>query len=129
VKRSVSERIGGFDETLGVGAGTRWGAAEDVDYPLRILAAGFPIYYDPTLHVYHPSALPTYEPSSVERAETYAGGMGRVLRKGRYPWWFVAYQLIRPAGGIVLSLASARPGKARYHYAILSGRFKGWAAR
>lgn len=128
VRREVVTQVGGFDESLGVGSGTSWGAAEDIDYPLRVLAAGFRVYYDPSIQVYHPRVSPHYQADST-RAESYAGGMGRVLRKAHYPWWFVGYQLFRPAGGVALSLASARWQKARYHYGILSGRFKGWIAR
>jgi GT2 family glycosyltransferase len=128
VRREVATRIGGFDETLGIGSGTPWGAAEDIDYPLRVLAAGVPVYYDPSIQVHHPRVIPHYE-SDRTRAQSYAAGMGRVLRKAQYPWWFVGYQLLRPAGGVALSLASARLHKARYHFGILSGRFKGWIAR
>jgi glycosyltransferase involved in cell wall biosynthesis len=124
--RAAVSRVGGFDETLGVGSGTPWGAAEDIDYPLRILAAGFELHYDPTLVVHHPRILPTFDSASVARAESYARGMGRVLRKHEYPWWFVLYQGARPLGGALIAAATGRLAKARYHHAVLRGRSRGW---
>ena len=126
--RAAIERIGEFDETLGVGAGTPWGAAEDVDYPLRMLAAGLKLDYDPTLLVHHPRVMPNYDPVSAARAESYARGMGRVLRKHDYPRWFAVYQQVRPLGGALISLATGRAAKARYHLAILRGRRQGWSS-
>jgi glycosyltransferase involved in cell wall biosynthesis len=126
LRKSVVDVVGPFDENLGVGSGTPWGAAEDIDYPLRILEAGFPLYYDSTLTVHHPRSTPRFDAAGASRAESYGGGMGRVLRKHAYPWWFVLYQGARPLGGALLSAASGRWGKARYHLAILRGRRRGW---
>ena len=100
-----------------------------MEFPLRLLAAGYSVYYDADLHVYHDLSQPTYEPENIERAESYAGGMGRVLRQHGFPWWFVAYQLMRPTGGMILSLATGRVNKAAHHYAILRGRFHGWMSQ
>jgi glycosyltransferase involved in cell wall biosynthesis len=126
LSRAAVGRVGGFDETLGLGSGTPWGSAEDVDYPLRMLAAGLTLKYDPTLLVHHPRTTPRFDSASAARAESYGRGMGRVLRKHRYPWWFVLYQGARPLGGALISAATGRLAKARYHCAILRGRRQGW---
>lgn len=128
LKRAAIEQVGAFDESLGVGAGTPWGSAEDIDYPLRMLKHGLRLEYDPQLLVFHPRVLPLFDRSGEARAESYGGGMGRVLRKHRYPWWFVLYQGARPLGGALLSAATGRLAKARYHRAILRGRHAGWSA-
>lgn len=126
LSRTAVDRVGGFDESLGVGSGTPWGAAEDIDYPLRILAAGFTLHYDPSLVVHHPRAIPSFDAASAARAESHGRGMGRVLRKHGYPWWFVLYQEARPLGGALISAATGRLAKARYHHAVLRGRRQGW---
>jgi glycosyltransferase involved in cell wall biosynthesis len=126
--RAAVERVGGFDESLGLGSGTPWGSAEDIDYPLRILASGLNIYYDPTLLVHHPRTTPGFDSAGAARAESYGRGMGRVLRKHGYPWWFVLYQGARPLGGALISAATGRLAKARYHRAILRGRRQGFSA-
>jgi GT2 family glycosyltransferase len=126
VRRKIVEEIGGFDESLGVGAGTPWEGGEDTDYPLRAVKAGFKIYYTPDLYVLHPSAPKNDYPRLADRAYKYGAGIGRVLRKHDYPLWFVAYFLLRPLGGAFLSFVAGRRDKARFHIAAFRGRFRGW---
>jgi glycosyltransferase involved in cell wall biosynthesis len=126
LRRSVTEAVGPFDESLGPGAGTPWGAGEDIDYPLRALELGFRIYYHPDLRVGHPDPATGYEGAALRRAQVYGRGMGRVLRRHRYPLWFVGYQLVRPLGGSLVALAIGRPDKSRYHWKKLQGRVEGW---
>jgi GT2 family glycosyltransferase len=116
-----------FDESLGVGAGTRWGAGEGSDLLLQVLQDGFKIYYEPTLTVNHPEwGKAPYTPTVCAKARSYGSGIGRVLRKHNYPLWAVAYQLIRPLGGAVLAVLNRNFGKSRYHWAIFAGRAAGW---
>jgi len=129
LKSAVITQIGDFDESLGVGAGTPWGAGEETDYLLRTLKNGFRIYYKADLTIYHPQPVKRYDEKAIARAYTYGAGIGRVLRKHRYPFWFVFYQWLRSAGGVFLSLASGRLGKARHHLAALQGKFLGWIAK
>jgi len=128
VRRYVVERIGGFDETLGLGAGTPWGGGEDIDYPLRAIGAGFSIRYEPTIRVIHPNPLGKGYRLAAERARRYGAGVGRVWRKHGLPFWFVAYNLARPLGGAGLSLVSGQIEKARYHWSAFRGRLSGWLA-
>jgi len=129
LKASVIKRTGGFDEDLGAGAGTSWGAGEETDYLLRALEKGFRIYYDANLMIYHPHPAERYDEPTLQRALKYGQGMGRVLRKHRYPFWFVCYQWLRPLGGALLSLSTGKLGKARYHWAVFRGRILGWLSK
>ncbi|MBL8211867.1 MAG: glycosyltransferase family 2 protein [Bryobacterales bacterium] len=116
-----------FDESLGVGAGTVWGAGEETDFLLQVLAKGGRIYYDPSLMVYHPEwGKGPYTPAVCDKARSYGRGVGRVLRKHHYRLPVVGYHLLRPLGGSILSWAALRPDKARYHWSIFSGRTAGW---
>ncbi|BBL81899.1 glycosyltransferase family 2 protein [Thermus thermophilus] len=124
LRREVVTAVGPFDEDLGVGAGTPWGSGEETDYLIRALEAGFRIFYDPSGMVVHPNKHP--DPL---RAYVYGVGMGRVLRKHRYPLWFVFYQWLRPFGGALLSLSMGKVDKARYHWAVLRGRLLGWLSK
>jgi GT2 family glycosyltransferase len=128
VRRHVVERVGGFDETLGLGAGTPWGGGEDIDYPLRAIEAGFSIRYEPTIRVLHPNPLGEGYHVAAERARRYGAGVGRVWRKHGLPLWFVAYNLARPLAGAGLSVVSGRIGKATYHWSAFRGRLAGWLA-
>jgi hypothetical protein len=51
VHRDWWDRIGGFDERLGVG--TRGAAGEDLDFLHRLLRAGAVVRYEPRAVVYH----------------------------------------------------------------------------
>src|SRR5262245_42317411 len=50
LRRSVVEGAR-FDESLGVGAGTAWGAGEETDFLLRAIQRGHSVYYDPSLGI------------------------------------------------------------------------------
>lgn len=121
--------VGGFDETLGLGAGTQWGGGEDIDYPVRAIKAGLEVHYEPDLVVFHPNPLEHGYGEAKERAYSYGAGIGRVWRKHDYPLWLVAYYLLRPLGGALLSLATGHMSKARYHWSALRGRLQGWSSR
>ncbi len=127
LRREVVAAVGGFDETLGLGAGTPWSAGEDLDYPLRALAAGYRLEFAPELAVTHPRhGDPGLE---AERAFGYAAGFGRVCRKHGIPRWYVAYHLCRSAGGVIVGASTGRAHRARVHWRALRGKLHGWRTR
>ncbi len=125
LRRNVAQQFK-FDETLGVGAGTPWGAGEETDYLLRVIADGHVIFYDPSIAIWHMGRNGPYSAETYEKARRYGMGMGRVLRKHRFPVWSLTGHMVRPLGGAVLSLASGNLSKARYHWSIFAGRAGGW---
>jgi glycosyltransferase involved in cell wall biosynthesis len=117
-----------FDESLGIGAGTRWGSGEETDYLIRVMQRG-PVQYDPTLVVGHPKWAAEPYPEAVRRkAHSYAIGMGHVLKMHGYPLHFAAWQCIRPLVGTVLAFLRGDRARAAYHYRIMAGRAEGWLA-
>ncbi len=123
-RRKVVVAVGGFDPTLGPGAGTPWGACEGDDLVLRLLAEGSRIFYDPSLAVIHPSSHSWAE--RARRARSYGSGMGRVLRMHRYPTWFFVYWCLRSLGGLGLAALNGDPDRAAYYWQTLLGRIEGW---
>jgi GT2 family glycosyltransferase len=125
LRRAVVERVGRFDEALGLGSGAPWASGEEIDYLIRAVRAGFRIEYDPTLTVLHPP-----KPRSAEtlRALGYRDGasVGYLLRKHRYPPRTLARMLVRPLGGILLALARGDLAGAGFHAATLRGRVGGY---
>ena len=113
LRRSTVERVGAFDERLGLPASS----GEETEYLIRALDAGARIEYDPTLLVHHTRkdvdlpALGVREGASI----------GYILRKHGYPARMVARMLVRPAVGIVLE-----PKRAGFHLATLRGRVRGY---
>lgn len=128
LRRAIVERVGAFDESLGVGAGTVWGAGEETDFLVRALRKGAAVRYDPALIVHHPAKTDTFDKQSLKRAFNYGCGWGRVARKHGYGIRFRLRALIRPAGGVLLSMAKLNPRRAAYHWNILRGRYFGLTA-
>jgi glycosyltransferase involved in cell wall biosynthesis len=118
LRRSVVERVGAFDERLGLPAAS----GEEIDYLVRAVDAGARIEYDPALVVHH------------ERETRPAGAIGvrdgrsvgYVLRKHRYPSRTVARMLVRPAGGTLAAVARRDGERARFHLGTLRGRIRGY---
>ncbi len=128
VRHEAVERIGGFDETLGLGAPTPWQGGEEYDYVVRMLEAGFTINYDPGLVIFH-DEFPSPDESAVTRAHRMCLGTGRFLNKHRYPAWYLSYWFGGSVGLAALALITGKPSHAKYHWVSAIGKIRGWAAR
>ena len=113
LRRSVVERVGQFDEGLGLPSRS----GEETDYLIRALDAGARIAYDPTLVVDHPHKAADL--SAVGARD--GASLGYILRKHRYPRSTVTRMLVRPAAGVLLD-----PRRAGFHLATLRGRLRGY---
>lgn len=102
--RRAFARAGVFDENFGVGA--TYGAAEESDIALRMLAAGLHGIYADHLEILHP-ARPKATVTK-ERHRSYSTALGALARKHwqlNRDWRFLVvffYSLTRSLGGIVL---------------------------
>jgi len=125
-RRQVVEKVGGFDEALGIAPANRYASSEDIDLALRALKAGFKLYYDPRMVVYHPDPTAGGFAPLIPRAYPYGLGMGRVWRKHDFPLAYVGYRLLRSAGGALISLLSGKRARARYQWLNFYGKLAGW---
>ena len=124
LRREVVERVGAFDEQLGLGSGTRWSSGEDTDYIVRALDAGARIEFDPSLIILH--ELRTFTSEELRAVGLRDGrSVGYILRKHRYSLRVVARMLVRPVGGVVVSLVRGDVARTRFHVATLRGRIAG----
>ncbi|MDD1443998.1 hypothetical protein MEO93_27390, partial [Dolichospermum sp. ST_sed3] len=128
LRKEVISEIGGFDESLGLGASTRWQSGEDTDYILRAIKADFNLYYLPTLVISHEDAVPNYT-LEMDKGRSYGEGMGRVLQKHNYPIWEVFGHLLYPFGVIFKASLKNDHAKARYFWAVAVGRLGGLRAK
>ncbi|WP_054696803.1 glycosyltransferase family 2 protein [Syntrophomonas palmitatica] len=126
-RRHLVESTGLFNESLGVGSGTPWGAAEDVEYPLRAMRKGFCLYYEPAIIVGHPQPVKKVDERALRRAYSYGAGLGKVVRDFNYPLWFILYQFLRPAGASFFWLLMGKKPRAYMHFLTLKGRIYGWS--
>jgi GT2 family glycosyltransferase len=121
LRTALVERVGAFDERLGLGSGTAWSSGEETDYLIRAVRAGGRIDYDPRLIVEH----------GVVPDDTHIGwrdgaSVGYLLRKHGYPARVLARMFTRPIGGAVQALVRLDLPRARYYMATLFGRLRGF---
>ncbi len=127
LRRRLLERVGGFDEALGLGSGTPWHSGEEIELLVRALRCGARIEYDPSLVALHDAAGPT--PAALRALGRRDGAsVGYILARHRYPARAVARMLVRPAGGTLVWLLRRDPALARYQLATLRGRLTGYRA-
>ncbi|MFN8639656.1 MAG: hypothetical protein U0360_09415 [Dehalococcoidia bacterium] len=78
-RREVCERLGGFDEQLGVGATFR--SCEDNDFCERAIRAGFAVLQDPRIEVLHWGARARLDGAADRLRYDYSRGYGAMLMK------------------------------------------------
>lgn len=130
IRRDVLDRLGGYDEALGIGCQTPWQAAEGPDLILRALEQGFSCHYDPDLAGHHEE----YEtnppsPEMTAKARAYARGMGFVLRKNGAGPVLGAYWAARPLMQLLVNGVQGKGRRARYFALVSLGRLEGWLQR
>jgi GT2 family glycosyltransferase len=121
LRRGLVERIGEFDERLGLGSGEMWSSGEETDYLIRAVRSGARIEYDPALVVLH-----EVRPDDARIGLRDGASMGYLLRKHRYPVRVAARMFLRPVGGAALALARLDLPRARYYAASFRGRIRGY---
>lgn len=125
LRRQIAERVGRFDEQLGLGSGTPWHSGEEIDYLIRAVSGGARIEYDAELTVAHDETPPS--PDGLRALGRRDGAsVGYILRKHGYPARVLAPMLVRPLGGTLLSLVRRDGPAAKFHAATLRGRLAGY---
>lgn len=119
-RREAVDAVQGFDDRLGPGTGLPYGCGEDTDYLLQVLQAGFPVWRDPRIHVFHPPPDMT-DPNLPSKALAYGQGRMFVLRKHGLPWWFKLLNVLYP----IYRLAREPLNAKRYRWAMFVGRLRG----
>jgi hypothetical protein len=121
LRRQVVERVGAFDERLGLGSPEPWSSGEEIDYLIRSVRGGARIEYDPSLAIRHDVRL-----DSAAIGLRDGASVGYLLRKHRYGPRTVGRMLARPLGGAALSAARRDRGQAAFRWATVRGRARGY---
>ncbi|WP_313731631.1 glycosyltransferase family 2 protein [Cohnella nanjingensis] len=124
LRRAAVERIGDFDEEIGVGASSIYLSGEETDYLLRALDH-CKVYYYPNFTVNHPNPLLHYTPQIINRAYRYGCGFGKVVRKHNYTIRFKAAALARPFIGMMIFCTAGQFPKSQYYWNSFKGRLRG----
>lgn len=126
LRQGVITAVGTFNESLGVGAGTIWGAAEGTDYLLRSLKLGFHLKFLADLTLHHPVKTNTFDALACNRQKKYETGIGYVMRINDYPLWYFPTTCLRTCAGILLALSKGDVPKARFKTISVLARLQGW---
>jgi hypothetical protein len=121
LRRPTALALGGFDE--GMGPGSAFSSAEGNDLVCRAMARGLRARYDAALRIIHPDKR--MSDIAVERAERYGRGLGFALRRHGAPASAWLAFLLRPLGGVAVSLLRGRMHDAAYYFMTWRGRVAG----
>jgi glycosyltransferase involved in cell wall biosynthesis len=128
VRTAAARRVAGFDESLGVGAATRFKSGEETDFLLRLLASGVKAQFHRDLVVHHDQVLDD-DAAALRRAAAYAPGFGRVLRLHRYGLAYLGQRLARTLGRACLALLQGDLATAKYKFTWARGTAEGYFSR
>lgn len=128
VKTKLAKVIGGFDESLGVGAGTPYGAGEETDFLYRLLDQDKKIIHFQSINIYHPKKDDNSLSSDVlrRRYHSYGYGIGYVLKKNNVNKKMVFSFFLRPVIGSLLSIIQGNIPLAQARYNSAVGRIQGY---
>ncbi len=124
VRRTTLIAAEGFDLRLGLGSGTPFGSAEDVDLALRLLAQGARGWFEKSIWAGHPAKDASNMPPS--RALSYGRGFGYLLRKHNYGAGQWLIHVTRALAGTMRAALWLRWGETRFHWNSFKGRVEGY---
>jgi len=115
-----------FDEEMGPGAGTEWGAGDETDYLLQLVERGASLFYDPGLVAVHPQPVTPDNEDALHRAYSYGCGASHTVRKHKFPLWFQAWWILRSVLRLLVSLIRReKVCGPQFRWNLLKGKVRG----
>ena len=111
LRKALVDRIGPFDESMGLAADVPWPGAEDFDYLLRAVTtkpAGR-VLYSREFKVLHDDLPTAYQKAAMVRRYNDGKGFGHFLRKHHYPRFFMFYYASRYIAGASVCYLTGTP--------------------
>lgn len=125
-RRSWLDRIGPFDEAMGVGSASWYGACEESDLLLRVIEAGGLIPYDPSLLVYQEEPRDEPDEEFVTKMLKYGCGQGHLWRKRGLSRSQLAYYCARKVAAASVRASRGDRILAKADLAWLRGNIAGY---
>lgn len=127
VRKEALVALGGFDEDIGTGAGTLWGAGEATDLLVRYIKQGCCFYSAPQIKIFHPlEEIRKNEKIILKKAYSYSLGMGAVLRKSRLKTWMKLVYFGYYLRSVFWSAVRLKFHGVHYHSTRLMGLINGY---
>lgn len=123
-KTDVINKVGMFDESLGVGSGTIYCSGEETDFLYRTKKVGY-IAYCNDIEVFHPQKEDIINNAIIKRAYYYGCGCGRVLNKNKASISMKYSCLLRPFLGTIVALFQFNVLLAKKRWMTFLGRCRG----
>ena len=124
LSRHMIDRVGRYNEDLGLGSTSRWRSGEGTELLLRAMDEGFRVRYHPDVSMIEIADRAKQQEQGRKRLRDYARGTGRVygLRYGKLGQ---AGLVVRSVGRLTLHGLRSRGSTVRDDWAILTGRVQG----
>ena len=123
--------VNGFDTDIGPGSRGAWGAGEEPDILLRLLAGGATMRFDPTLFVHHEDPALTHD-AMRERVRAYSRGVGYVIARNGVVAAHIPQLVVSPATGALVATIRGQRDLRQYRVvrmrAHARGVLDGWRA-
>jgi glycosyltransferase involved in cell wall biosynthesis len=126
--RALAE-VGGFDVSIGAGAPGWYGAGEESDLVLRLLAQGHVARYDPEVIVHHHEPQDHPGPDLTAKMLRYGCGQGHLWRVHDVPAGHVVYRLGRKLTGAVTRCCTGHWRRGLADLAFVRGCVAGMRGR
>ncbi|MDV5429772.1 MULTISPECIES: glycosyltransferase family 2 protein [Klebsiella pneumoniae complex] len=115
-----------FNEELGVGSKTKWGAGEETEFLVRLINNNLGVFMYPDLGIYHPVKDFSFNGYDRKRVSSYARGNGRVLRITKYPIWIVSLSFGKTLLRIITNFMRGNRKASGFYYLILKSKIIGY---
>lgn len=125
-RRSWLDRVGDFDQSMGVGSAGWYGACEESDLLLRVIEAGGFVPYLPDLIVYQDEPRDAPDEAFVSKMLSYGCGQGHLWRKRSLPVSQLAYFCARKVAAATVRTARGDRVLAKADLAWLRGNIAGF---
>ena len=119
--------MAGFDNALGTGSHTQWGAGEGTDLCVRAIKSNLQIYLVPSILVFHEKhKIQPGNKDHINKAKSYAMGMGAILRKNRLSFLFVIGYFFIYFRALLWNVIRLKFKITKYHYSRIIGVIVGF---